>query len=607
MKKTKMLFILASAALLASCGVGSSSSSSETSLPVADSSESSVEISNPISETTEESSVKLVYDMTGVTFADKSFTYDGSEKSLSIEGTLPNGVTVTYEGNGKTNVGEYEVTAHFAGDAAYEAIPDMRAKLTITKATYDLSGITFEDATVRCDGTAKSILIAGELPEGVTVTYTGNGQIDVGTYDVVAHFAGDEVNYEPIPDMTAKLTITTGVFAPRFEDATFDYDGQAKSIYLSNDLPAGIEVSYTGNEQTLPGVYQVTASFTVNDNFDPIEPVTATMTIVYKTYVYTRDDYAAKGVILERNEDNTLMTYKNGTSGILSGSNQNWGESGIYFWETIQGYAKFQETQSRYVKFDILFEDSVTSFNLRFGPALTEFYLTEVGFDTPFPWGRQLNVFDGNGKRVDRVSHNVWYTFYIEIIGDNMNTFWTNGGSPEAPAVAQIKNAECVKDLNPSLAPYVKEGAGSVSIATEEGREGSFKVENGGKAVNFFGITHTNSPDVHEFTGGFFDDNEFRYLVFDYWLDDVSNGWYLEAKGQGFSEKLGRYCSAIETNPNVTVYHGGEAVQYMQTGWNTCVVDMPHGDGGWTDFDLSLGGNIGYIRNAYYSKTPSIQ
>ena len=82
MKKTKMLFILASAALLASCGVGPSSSSSETSLPVADSSESSVEISNPISETTEESSVKLVYDMTGVTFADKSFTYDGSEKSL---------------------------------------------------------------------------------------------------------------------------------------------------------------------------------------------------------------------------------------------------------------------------------------------------------------------------------------------------------------------------------------------------------------------------------------------------------------------------------------------------------------------------------------------
>ena len=45
------------------------------------------------------------YDMSNVKFEDKTFTYDGNEHTLEITGTLPKGVSVIYENNGKVNVG----------------------------------------------------------------------------------------------------------------------------------------------------------------------------------------------------------------------------------------------------------------------------------------------------------------------------------------------------------------------------------------------------------------------------------------------------------------------------------------------------------------------
>lgn len=319
-------------------------------------------------------------------------------------------------------------------------------------------------------------------------------------------------------------------------------------------------------------------------------------------FPYVRDEYKTY-VSLNDNADGS-WTVENKTSGVLSGTGQNWGESAPVFYQLYSALSSFG---AKYLKFDVLFEESVQSFNLRFGSGVTEFYVTEVGFDTQFPWGRQLNFFDMNGNRVDRVSHNVWYTMYLEVVGDYVNAFWANGGSEEAPSKMQIRNIEAAYSINPSCAPYVKSGGGTVSIATEEGREGSFKVENGGNAVNFFGVTHTNAPAVDEFTGGFFDSDDYRYFVFDYWLDDTCVDWYLEGKGQGYASTLGRYCSAVKTAADATIYHNGEAVSYMQPGWNTCVVDMPHVGGGWTDFDLSLGNNIAYLRNIHYSKTPTIQ
>ena len=155
---------------------------------------------------------KATYDMSGITFADDSIPYNGEEQSLAILGDLPDGVTVTYDGNGNTNVGEYTVTAKFAvSDANYNEIDDMTAKLTITKADYDMSGITFADDSVPYNGEEQSLAISGTLPAGVTVTYEGNGKVNAGEYTVTASFAGDYANYNAIADITATLTIEKGV------------------------------------------------------------------------------------------------------------------------------------------------------------------------------------------------------------------------------------------------------------------------------------------------------------------------------------------------------------------------------------------------------------
>ena len=87
---------------------------------------------------------KAVYDLSHVSFSSVSVTYDGSPKGIEIKGTLPSGVTVTYTPQSATDAGEYTIKAQFSGDAKnYEIIPDMVATLTIEKATYNLSNITY--------------------------------------------------------------------------------------------------------------------------------------------------------------------------------------------------------------------------------------------------------------------------------------------------------------------------------------------------------------------------------------------------------------------------------------------------------------------------------
>ena len=152
--------------------------------------------------TVEEASLK---DITGISLEDKTYTYDGKVKSLTITGKLPEGVTVTYENNENINAGTYEVTAILKGNG-YNTLT-LKATLTITKASYDMSGITFEDKTVTYDGNEHELTISGTLPEGVTVGYTNNKLTEVGNIDVIAVFSHNNPNYNEISNMTATLTV----------------------------------------------------------------------------------------------------------------------------------------------------------------------------------------------------------------------------------------------------------------------------------------------------------------------------------------------------------------------------------------------------------------
>lgn len=77
---------------------------------------------------------KAVYDMSGVRFEDGVFVENGEAIGLSVSGTLPEGVRVTYVHNGKLEPGRYTVTAQFEGDAEnYLPIPDKSATLTVNR------------------------------------------------------------------------------------------------------------------------------------------------------------------------------------------------------------------------------------------------------------------------------------------------------------------------------------------------------------------------------------------------------------------------------------------------------------------------------------------
>ena len=314
---------------------------------------------------------KGTYDMSGITFENATFTYDGGMKSIAIRGTLPDGVTVRYENDTRVNAGSNTVTAVFSGDFVhYNDIPNLTATLTINKknivitansaesvygqslvpltatadlamgdaeadvftlekaeglnvgtyaitvtvvpndnynvtetvsatytiqkATYDMSGVFFGNGQFTYDGTAKSLAIQDALPDGVTVEYEGNEQVNADTYTVTAHFTGDAENYNLIEDKTATLTILQAeIEGLSFVDASFTYDGSSRTLEVEG-MPQGASVSYVLNGEAFSsainaGSYEITATVSVsNPNYKKAE-LTATLVIAPKQITITGD------------------------------------------------------------------------------------------------------------------------------------------------------------------------------------------------------------------------------------------------------------------------------------------------------------------------------
>jgi gliding motility-associated-like protein len=202
-------------------------------------------------------------DFEGVEFNDASFIYDGTAKSLSITGTLPSGTSVAYADNSRTGVGTQEATATITGENYDELV--LTAQLEITPAT--ITGIDFDGASFAYDGTAKSLSITGTLPAGTSVAYTNNSRTDVGTQEVTATITGD--NFTTL-ELTANLTVTPAEFEGiEFNDASFIYDGTAKSLAVTGTLPSGTSVAYTDNSRTAVGTQEATATIT-GDNYDEL-------------------------------------------------------------------------------------------------------------------------------------------------------------------------------------------------------------------------------------------------------------------------------------------------------------------------------------------------
>ncbi len=222
-----------------------------------------------------------------VAFEDASLVYDGTPKSLTIAGELPNGIQVTYTGNGQTQAGIYTVTASIEGGSNFNDLV-LTAELEITKASL-IGLITLDDASFVYDGTARSLSISGDLPNGASVSYTGNGQTDAGIYTVTADINGGN-NYHSLV-LNATLTINK---AP--QTITFVSPGtltrDAGTVSLDVEANSNLPVTLSIDDEQIAllhgqdlevrrlGTVIVTATQPGNHNYLPAEPVSVTIRIV---------------------------------------------------------------------------------------------------------------------------------------------------------------------------------------------------------------------------------------------------------------------------------------------------------------------------------------
>ncbi len=93
----------------------------------------------------------------GVEFADKCVTWDGNAHEICVESPLPDGVSVSYDNNSQTEVGEHEITAHFDVGNNYLPIEDMKATLTIAEKTYNVTFVDCATTMTKTVGHGKNL------------------------------------------------------------------------------------------------------------------------------------------------------------------------------------------------------------------------------------------------------------------------------------------------------------------------------------------------------------------------------------------------------------------------------------------------------------------
>lgn len=231
------------------------------------------------------------------TLPDGSFVYDGTVKSLSVEGTLPEGTTVSYTGNSRTEVGSQQVTATVAG-SNYETLV-LTATLRITPGgrtlTFPvLAEKTYGDDDFDAGATASS---------GEAVTYTSSdpsvAEITVGGLIRIAG-AGEAMitarvpengNYADRPEISRVLVVHKASQAIKFSMPA-EVNRDAGSIPLEVSTDSGLPVSLVIDDGQVAalngttlnilrvGTARITATQGGDANHEAAEPVTVTVRVV---------------------------------------------------------------------------------------------------------------------------------------------------------------------------------------------------------------------------------------------------------------------------------------------------------------------------------------
>ncbi|MFA6867071.1 MAG: InlB B-repeat-containing protein, partial [Clostridia bacterium] len=109
-----------------------------------------------------------------------------SEGSLKYLYKVQGANDSTYNEVEPKNVGKYNVKVSIE-QTPYYNMSNIVVDFEITKANYNMTGVSFESITSVYDGTEKVVAVTGTLPSGVSVAYVNNGRTAYGTQDVFAY------------------------------------------------------------------------------------------------------------------------------------------------------------------------------------------------------------------------------------------------------------------------------------------------------------------------------------------------------------------------------------------------------------------------------------
>lgn len=243
---------------------------------------------------------KADVDTSGIIFDGVSQTveYDGRAHAVTVQGTLPagiTGVTYTYTKNGNPvseseviAAGRYEVTAHFTVDANHNPVTGtFKATLEITAAELGVN-ISFAGDAVTYDGKQHSVYVTGDMTGVTGVTYeyrnasgavvSNTGVKDAGTYTVSVTVTVAE-NYKPVTLASVQLVINKAKLTVTANNGSVVY-GTAPSaggygytvfgLALGDDADAVLgTLNYTYGTVAGVGEYTITVTgATSTDNYN---------------------------------------------------------------------------------------------------------------------------------------------------------------------------------------------------------------------------------------------------------------------------------------------------------------------------------------------------
>ena len=187
----------------------------------------------------------------GLSFSDKTVTYDGTEQEVVLSGNTPAGSQVTYTDNKGTDADEYQATVTVTNKNYNDFTAN--AVLKIKKANF--SGLTFNNKTVTYDGTEQEVLLLGETPAGSQVTYTDNKGTDADEYQATVTVTNKNYNdFTATAVLKIKKAVLSGL---TLADQTLMSTGDKLGLEVDGEIPVGASVSYSYNDVTTDGVTDV--------------------------------------------------------------------------------------------------------------------------------------------------------------------------------------------------------------------------------------------------------------------------------------------------------------------------------------------------------------